>query len=70
LRDEFGVTHLLVERSHLDDAPPKYFKPFDRDIARALKQTKGRDYELKSQTKVASVFENDRYALVDLRRVR
>jgi hypothetical protein len=70
LRDEHGVTHLLVEWSHLTGSPPDYFEPFDRDIARALKKSEGKSYELSEQANVASVFDDGRYGLVDLRRVR
>jgi hypothetical protein len=35
LRDDFRVTHLLVDRRHFERRPT-YFAPFDGDIARAF----------------------------------
>ena len=44
LRDEFGVTHLLVHLPHLRGTPPRYFHPFDPWIDDAVARAAGRGY--------------------------
>jgi hypothetical protein len=69
LRDAFGVTHLLVDTTHYGDTPPPYFAPFD-DWTRAA-HAKARSYgaEVVRQLGTAGVFSEDRYVLLDLRRL-
>jgi hypothetical protein len=41
LRDEFGVTHLVVDR-RLYYRPPRYFQPFPAEIEAAFHSSQGR----------------------------
>jgi len=46
LRDEHGVTHLIVEPSQLSDRAPTYFSPFHTDIRAARARAGGRSWLL------------------------
>ncbi|MGI9432846.1 MAG: hypothetical protein ACR2PQ_11565, partial [Myxococcota bacterium] len=46
LRDEHGVTHLIVEPSQLSDRSPTYFSPFHHDIRAARARAGGRSWLL------------------------
>ncbi len=70
LRDELGVTHLVVEWRYLRDKPPHYFRPFRVDIRRALRRAKGKSFELERQAATSKVFEDRNYTLLDLSRLR
>jgi hypothetical protein len=69
LRDEFGVTHIIVRRSHLESRPPSYFRPFDRWIARSVRDARGKPFELGNHFRKAKVMSEDGYVLLDLERV-
>jgi hypothetical protein len=71
LRDEFGVTHLVVDSRHRE-APPRYFEPFRarveerfRDIGRAG----AGGWELERQRRQAAVFAAPPYFVLDLSRL-
>jgi hypothetical protein len=70
LRDEFGVTHLLVEREHFDERPPGYFVPFDRWIRRRRAAARPKEYELPKHIEMAGVFSHSGTVLLDLSRIR
>jgi len=70
LREKFGVTHLVVEWSHFRGEPPKYFKPFNPDIQRALRSAEGREFAVERAAETAAVFSDEKYALLDLSRLR
>ena len=69
LRDEFGVTHLLVEREHFDERPPGYFVPFDRWIRRRQAAARRQEYELPKHIGTAGVFSHGGTVLLDLSRI-
>lgn len=69
LRDEFGVTHLIVYPSYLRGRPPSYFRPFDGTIRNAIARANGQKFELERQLPVASVFTQTNTALLDLSRL-
>ncbi len=68
LRDELGVTHLVVDRDHFANLPT-YFKPFDDDLRRAEQQAAGKGFEVLRQIEVAQVFTDGTLAVLDLRRL-
>lgn len=69
LRDEFGVTHLLVESPHFSDPnkAPEYFSPWRARIAPRLAEIKGKEYLMNGALqKTAAVFNRDGFILLDL----
>jgi hypothetical protein len=69
LRDEFGVTHLVVEIRDFTDAehPPEYFAPWKSRIQPRLAEIKGREYLLdKSLHQKAALLNQDGLLLLDL----
>jgi hypothetical protein len=66
LRKQFGVTHLIVEWAHFSGAPPSYFRPFDKDIRRAVRNLRGRKPSVLAAAERASVYRDSTYALLDL----
>lgn len=67
LRNEHGVTHILVYLPHLSGTRLAYFKPFDRWIAEARRASAGEPLVLQSLVDQHAVYRDDSYALVDLR---
>jgi len=68
LERDFGVTHLLIQRSHFGKRPPKYFRPFGDPIKTAIDAGKGR-YLLPKLAASAAVFSRGDYVLIDLSKV-
>ncbi len=68
LRQEFGVTHLLVDREHYAGRPPSYFKPFDAIIARAARQAPAQPAPLRAEAG-EPVYEAGPLLLLDLDRL-
>ena len=68
LRDELGVTHLLVNRNYLGRTPPTYFKPFDAMIAGVLRSRPAYPAVLR-EAATAGVFTEGPYIVLDLRRI-
>jgi hypothetical protein len=68
LRREFGVTHLLVNRAHYDNARLSYFAPFGQRIASA-RRAAGVRPETLQQAPAAAVFEERLLTLLDLDRI-
>jgi hypothetical protein len=67
LRDEHGVTHMLVYLPHLRGARLTYFKPFDEWIARARHASAGKPLSLRDLVDNHAIYRDRSYALVDLR---
>ena len=67
LRNEHGVTHILVYLPHLSGTRLAYFKPFDRWIAEARRASAGEPLVLQSLIDQHAVYRDDSYALIDLR---
>ena len=68
LRDEFGVTHLLVEKRHFDGHPPSYFAPFEARIHDRLNALGGTlPAGLQPEQAVAVVYQDPSVVLLDLR---
>jgi len=72
LREQFGVTHLLVEAHHFSDPkrPPEYFSPWRARIGPRLEAVRDKAY-LMNQTlhQRAAVFNRDGLILLDLARL-
>jgi len=69
LRQEFGVTHLLVDTRDFTDAkhPPEYFAPWRNRISPRLVAIKGKEYLLnRSLHKNAAIFDQNGFVLLDL----
>ncbi|MGH7872741.1 MAG: hypothetical protein ACREQO_11055, partial [Candidatus Binatia bacterium] len=69
LREEFGVTHLIVETRDFTDPKhaPEYFAPWRSRISRRLTEIKGQEYLL-SETlrRKAAIYDRDGLILLDL----
>lgn len=68
LRDDYGVTHMLVDLGHFRGQAPRYFKPFDTMIERAIAQPTA-SYELPRQAEHGEPLGDGRHVLIDLRHV-
>ena len=69
LREEFGVTHLLVETRDFTDPkhPPEYFAPWRSRISRRLAEIKGKEYLMnRSLQEKAAVYNQNGFILLDL----
>ena len=69
LRQEFGVTHLLVETRDFTDPkhPPEYFAPWRSRIAPRLAEIKGKEYLMnRSLHEKAAIFNQNGLILLDL----
>ena len=69
LRDEFGVTHLLLERAHFTEQAPTYFEPFNQRIAQAHARMRETGSEALRQESTAAVYQDDAFILLDLRKL-
>jgi hypothetical protein len=69
LRDEFGVTHLLLEWSRVNAASLSYFRPFNSDIERAKSAVGGRPLAVLGSEPLTGVFRDGKYGLFDLSRL-
>ncbi|HMA92764.1 MAG TPA: hypothetical protein VKP30_08765 [Polyangiaceae bacterium] len=69
LREQYGVTHLIVapERLH---SRPSYFRPFQPRITEAHAQGESRGFESLRQVERCSLFHNETRALLDLSCIR
>lgn len=67
LRDQFGVTHILVERRHFTGRGKLYMQPYAQRI-RKLWHELGQDMPAVLSRSEAFVFQSPRYILVDLSR--
>jgi hypothetical protein len=66
---EFGVTHLVVTNEFTTAAPPRYFRPFDQLIAAAQERLDGRTPKLMTYLDRASVFRDEKGAILALERI-
>jgi len=66
LHREFGVTHILVDRDHLERRPPGYFKPLGKWVSAAYRRARGRALLASPRARDAVVFRRGRVELVDL----
>lgn len=70
LRDEFGVTHLLVDRRQFEGtSPPWYFAPFADETREAMQELETPAWVLDHAAQLA-VAETDHYVLLELDRVQ
>ncbi len=72
LRDEFGVTHLLVESHHFTDPsrPPEYFSPWHARIGPRLEAIKDNAYVMnKTLHEKTAIFSRNGLILLDLARL-
>lgn len=72
LRDQFGVTHFLVETHHFTDpkTPPEYFAPWRERIAPRLAAVRGNAYVMnESLHRSAALFNRNGLILLDLARL-
>lgn len=68
LRDEFAVSHLLVDRRHFEGDPPGYFVPFGREVRAIARKARG-DFEVLRAIDRAAVFRSGDRVLLDLRKL-
>jgi hypothetical protein len=72
LREDYGVTHLIVETRDFTDSEhvPEYFSPWRSRIAARLAEIKGKEFLLSpSLRERAAVFNGDGFILLDLARL-
>ena len=69
LRDEFGVTHLLIDANHYSGDRAGYFKPFDEWIQRAYDEMGPGEPETLRQIPRAGVFREGAVVVLDLARL-
>lgn len=65
---EFGVTHLLIQRSHYGRNGPGYFRPFGAPI-KAARDAGHKRYLLPKLASRASIFQRGDYMLLDLAKI-
>jgi hypothetical protein len=70
LRDEGGVTHLLLDLRHLDGSTPGYAQPMGSWVALAVARARGQNYEVIRQIENASVIQDRPFVLLDLSRIQ
>ena len=72
LRDEFGVTHVIVDtRDFVDpEHAPEYFSPWRARIQPRLRAIKGKEYLLDPELhEKATIFRQDSLLLLDLKKL-
>ena len=72
LRDEFGVTHLVIESRNFTEPThaPEYFSPWRSRIQPRLREIQGQEYLLNKRFhEKAAVFESDGLFLMDLSKI-
>jgi hypothetical protein len=69
LRDDWGVTHLIVDRRYYGPSPPTYFKPFNAWIRAAVERGRDAGFEIPRQMEAATVFSDGTLAVLDLRQL-
>ncbi len=66
LRDDFGVTHLVVDTSHYGEEAPTYFEPFDQWIPPAHAAMRASRSEVLHQLEDTAIFRSDDIVILDL----
>jgi hypothetical protein len=69
LRDEYGVTHLLLELHYFRNVYPRYFKPFRSWVRREKDRTRGGPYQALQYLDGAAVYRKGSVALLALDRL-
>lgn len=69
LREEWGVTHMLVDERHFGSKPPSYMPPFGEEVKALLANRGDRPFLLAKQ-EGARVHRAGTFVLLDLSRVR
>jgi len=69
LRDQFGVTHFLVDLDMARRRDATYFAPFDREIEALRARADGKDLEVFQLLDTAGVYRDERVAILDLSRI-
>jgi hypothetical protein len=67
LRDDWGITHLIIDTQYYGPTPPTYFKPFDVWIQAAAERGRIAGFEIPRQIEAATVFSQGSLAVLDLR---
>jgi hypothetical protein len=65
LQNGYNVTHLLLDKRHLDKAPP-YFAPFDEEMKTARAEVGGKPLFLAELANTQAVFQSGNLVLIDL----
>jgi hypothetical protein len=65
LQNDYKVTHLLLDKRHLDKAPP-YFAPFDEEMKAARAAVDGKTLFLAELANTAAVYQTGNFVLMDL----
>jgi hypothetical protein len=69
LRDEFDVSHFVVDLELARTRSAEYFTPFDREIRRAREGCAGRELEILRRRDSAAIYEDEKVAILDLSRL-
>ena len=69
LRNEFGVTHFLVDLDLAAGRNASYFAPFDREIDRLRAKAEGKQLETLKRLDSAGVYRDGTFAVLDLSRI-
>ncbi len=69
LRDEFGVTHLVVDKSHFGTEAPTYFNPFNAEIQSAHAAGRRHGFAVLEFAGSLAVFSEENILVLDLRRL-
>ncbi len=65
LQTRYKVTHLLLDKRHLDKAPP-YFAPFDAEMKAARVSVEGKTLILAELALTKAIYESGNFVLIDL----
>jgi hypothetical protein len=66
LRDQYGVTHLVVNMEDYGERRARYFEPFNRYIQEKYDQNEGAEYEVVRQLMSGTVISSGPYKILDL----
>lgn len=69
LHNEFGVTHLILDRRHFDGETPRYFKPFDTTISQLDSVSSKEQIKNRLFNSQMVVFSNRHFVVLDLRKL-
>ena len=70
LRDEFGVTHLIVNPNHMKDEPAVYMRPFGAWAGEAFARGRKKGFEVLRQLEPAGVYDDGNHWVLDLSALR
>ena len=73
LKQEYGVTHLIVDTRHFTDREhvPEYFSPWQARILPRLKEIEGRVFLMNAtMQRDAAIFNQNNFILIDLGKLR